>query len=251
MLQPMTSQSYWEIVPIDANTSERLFFDEQQWATVEAATARIIPTDRDPGAREADVVRFIDRYVSGIDYIYASADGSGFLRLGDKDAEAWSERIQEMQKKYTEGIRELDEVSREKFGAPFISLTDEQQNEVLLAFSNESPPQRVLLSKEMQGEDVAAGGSPPSNQPVSDEGLDFFHALVLHTRQGFYADPAYGGNKDHIGWKVIGFPGPKSLAETQAGRFTTDPYLYMDAEWPYTQDPRVLMKSRPSTPPSV
>ena len=33
----------------------------------------------------------------------------------------------------------------------------------------------------------------------------------MHTRQGFYADPIYGGNRDRVGWQVIGFPGPASL----------------------------------------
>lgn len=228
----MTSQSRWEILPISANTDGRLFFDEHQWLTIEAATARIIPADQDPGAREANVVRYIDRYISGIDYIYASADGSGFLRLEGKDAVAWSERMQAMQRKYTEGIRELDAVSRDKFGKAFIALTDEQQDEVLLTLSGEPPVQPFVIRTEEQEDGPAAGGAPPSNQPVSDEGLDFFHTLVFHTRQGFYADPVYGGNHDHIGWKVLGFDGPKSLADTREGRHTTAPYLNMNG-WPY------------------
>lgn len=233
----MTSQSNWEMLPIDANTDERLFFDEHQWLTIEAATARIIPTDHDPGAREANVVRYIDRYISGTDYIYANADGSGFLQLAGKDFEAWITRMQAMQDKYTEGVRELDEVSRENFGAAFIALTEEQQDEVLLTFSGEPPVQPFLINAEAGDEDSTVGGAPPSNQPVSDEGLDFFHTLVFHTRQGFYSDPVYGGNKDHIGWKVIGFEGPKSLAETQDGSHTTKAFLNMNG-WPYSQDPQ-------------
>src|SRR3954470_3453341 len=77
--ETMTSKRDWEILPNSAAGEDRLFFDEAEWQLVEAATARIIPTDDDPGAREANVVRFIDRYLSGVDYVYASADGSGFL----------------------------------------------------------------------------------------------------------------------------------------------------------------------------
>lgn len=224
----MISQSNWEIVSISANTDERLFFDEHQWATIEDATGRIIPTDKDPGAREAKVVRFIDRYLSGIEYIYASADGRGFLRMEGKDADVWKERVQKMQQTYVEGVSELDRISKEKFGAVFINLTDQQQDQVLTMISPDAVP---------EDEGVAVGGAPPSNQPVSDEGLDFFHTLILHTRQGFYADPVYGGNKNHIGWKVIGFPGPKTLAETRDGKFTTAPFLHMDLEWPYPKNP--------------
>ncbi len=38
--------------------------DPAAWATVEAATARVIPTDDLPGAREANVVGFIDRQLA-------------------------------------------------------------------------------------------------------------------------------------------------------------------------------------------
>ncbi len=35
------------------------FFTARQRATIEAATVRIIPTDRDPGALEAGVIKYI------------------------------------------------------------------------------------------------------------------------------------------------------------------------------------------------
>ena len=54
---------------------------------------------------------------------------------------------------------------------------------------------------------------------------EFFPLLITHTRQGFYADPIYGGNKDQVGWKVIGFPGPASLEEVHSGRYTTLSYF--------------------------
>jgi gluconate 2-dehydrogenase gamma chain len=37
----------------------------------------------------------------------------------------------------------------------------------------------------------------------------FFKMLVDNTVEGFLADPLYGGNRDFIGWKLIGFPGPR------------------------------------------
>ena len=41
-------------------------------------------------------------------------------------------------------------------------------------------------------------------QYQTETDLDFFQMLVLHTRQGFYADPIYGGNQNHGGWKAVG-----------------------------------------------
>ena len=37
----------------------------------------------------------------------------------------------------------------------------------------------------------------------------FFKHLVKDTREGFFADPIYGGNRDMAGWKMIGFPGAR------------------------------------------
>jgi gluconate 2-dehydrogenase gamma chain len=58
-------------------------------------------------------------------------------------------------------------------------------------------------------------------QYETETDLDFFSMLVLHTRQGFYADPIYGGNQNHIGWQVIGFSGPASMAEAHSGMYNT------------------------------
>lgn len=37
---------------------------------------------------------------------------------------------------------------------------------------------------------------------------DFFATIRFHTLLGFIADPKHGGNKDYVGWKLMGFPGP-------------------------------------------
>jgi hypothetical protein len=70
--------------------------------------ARIIPTDDRPGAREAGTIEFLDRYLSGLDFIYAKPDGSGFEKLEGKRAEAWKQRIEIIRAKYVTGIKELD-----------------------------------------------------------------------------------------------------------------------------------------------
>jgi gluconate 2-dehydrogenase gamma chain len=37
------------------------------------------------------------------------------------------------------------------------------------------------------------------------EGNDFFELLRTHTMYGFLGNPSYGGNRDRVGWKLIGF----------------------------------------------
>ncbi|MBW0001128.1 MAG: gluconate 2-dehydrogenase subunit 3 family protein [Verrucomicrobia bacterium] len=208
----------------DRSSMEGRFFDAHQRATVEAAMARIIPADDQPGAREAGTVEFLDRYLSGIDFVYAKPDGSGFEKLKGKRAEAWQRRIAVLGAKYVEGINELDRRSRSRFGADFVRLTAEQQDRILAGI------ERPALQAEagLMEAQTAAGFAPvePALQQTSTEiELGFFPLLALHTRQAFYSDPIYGGNKDRVGWKLIGFEGPESLAETHAGRFTTLPFF--------------------------
>jgi gluconate 2-dehydrogenase gamma chain len=37
------------------------------------------------------------------------------------------------------------------------------------------------------------------------EPTDFFELLRTHTLYGFLGNPSYGGNRDRVGWKLIGF----------------------------------------------
>ena len=202
--------------------SKDTFFDAHQRATVEAAMARMIPTDHEPGAREARTIDFVERYLSGIDFIYAKPDGSGFETLAGKQAEAWRQRVGILQKTYVEGIVALDAVAKETFGAPFKALSEDRQDKAL----------ETLERREKGG----AGGDGPALQQTSTETeLTFVPLLAVHTRQGFYADPIYGGNRDRTGWKVIGFPGPASLMEVFMGRYSALPWFAEGEEQKYRE----------------
>jgi len=41
------------------------------------------------------------------------------------------------------------------------------------------------------------------------EGSRFFELLRTHTIEGMFCDPMHGGNADMVGWRLIGFPGPR------------------------------------------
>src|SRR5215213_11603279 len=128
------------------NEAEARFFDGVQRRTVEAAMARIIPTDHEPGASEAGTIDFLDRYLSGIDYVYAKPDGSGFVQLEGKRAKAWRQRIEVVRHKYLEGIEELNQRSRAKFGDDFADLAPDQQDAILSMM--EGPLQEQELARE-------------------------------------------------------------------------------------------------------
>jgi gluconate 2-dehydrogenase gamma chain len=35
----------------------------------------------------------------------------------------------------------------------------------------------------------------------------FFDVLLKMTIEGFFSDPVYGGNRDMVAWRMVGFPG--------------------------------------------
>lgn len=85
------------------------FFSAEQAAEIEAASAQIIPTDDTPGAREAQVIHFIDRA----------------LMTFDRDK----------QSSYTQGLKDLQAKTQELFPGTkrFSELTSAQQVQVLEA----------------------------------------------------------------------------------------------------------------------
>jgi gluconate 2-dehydrogenase gamma chain len=212
------------------------FFDEHQRATVEAAMARIIPTDDAPGAREAQTIEFLDRYLSGIDFIYAKPDGSGFERLDGKRAQAWQRRIDILRERYVAGVEALDRAARERFDAAFAELADAQQDEVLRALEGAADAEQEAQLERARMQLYGAPVEVALQQTSAEVDLEFVPLLALHTRQGFYADPIYGGNHDRVGWELIGFPGPESLAEVHSGRYSTLAYFAQPPVHPGQED---------------
>jgi gluconate 2-dehydrogenase gamma chain len=61
----------------------------------------------------------------------------------------------------------------------------------------------------------------------------FFGQLLSITMAGFFADPIYGGNRDKVSWKLIGFPGlPATYAdkidEYRNKRYAAEPQSIAD-----------------------
>lgn len=144
-------------------SSGHKFFDEHQWATVEALTAQIIPADQYPGAKEAGVVNYIDI--------------------------ALATTYSAQQEMYVQGLKGVDQSAKAMFKKDrFIDLTAKQQIDLMKAMEEDKTPGEVW--KEL---------------PASSF---LFDGLLTHTFEGFYADPSYGGNKNYVGWALVGFPGP-------------------------------------------
>lgn len=117
----------------------------------------------------------------------------------------------ELQDFYRRGLASLDAYCRKAHSAPFARLDAAKQDEVLSALE----------------EGKAEGFTWPTPQ-------ELFNTLRVHTMEGMFADPLYGGNKNFSGWRLVGFPGaqavftPGDLKDTQA--FTREPMIGLQSE---------------------
>jgi gluconate 2-dehydrogenase gamma chain len=143
-------------------------------AAIEAMTARIIPgTPDDPGAREAEVVVYIDRALAG-PYAY-------------------------LRPFYRRGVELLNAHAAAAHGAPFPHLTEETQDAVLRALESGRVPGFAAEPGDDQRPVIPTYGDPTAAQ--------FFAVVRQHTIEGMFSDPMYGGNRDAAGWRLLGFPG--------------------------------------------
>jgi gluconate 2-dehydrogenase gamma chain len=149
---------------------------------LDAAVERLIPTDElGPGAKDADVTYYIDRQLCSVWGTHGRNYRSGPWLEGTPQ-QGFQSRLTP-QEIYHVGILETNQHCVKQYGKNFEFLTAGQQDEVLQALE-EGKVDLPSLSGKL-----------------------FFNLLWRNTEEGFFADPLYGGNRDKIGWKLLGFPG--------------------------------------------
>jgi gluconate 2-dehydrogenase gamma chain len=160
------------------------YFTPVEFTWVEAAVARLVPNDElGPGAKEAGVPTFIDRQLSGP---YGRAETwymQGPWKEGTKE-QGYQLKMTPAQL-YRTAIADVNSWCEQNGKRPFAELDSAGQDKLL--------------------HDLEQGNLKLARAPAKD----FFQILLQNTVEGFLADPMYGGNRDFIGWKLIGFPGPR------------------------------------------
>lgn len=83
-------------------------------------------------------------------------------------------------------------------------------------FSNASPDEQDAALRDIEGR--KSKDVPTQGGQVTGIADGFFDTLLEHTRQGMFCDPVHGGNREFMGWDMIGYPGIKLLwtADDQA-----------------------------------
>jgi gluconate 2-dehydrogenase gamma chain len=89
-----------------------------------------------------------------------------------------TKQLESMKNNFVPGVAALDRRCQRMFKVGFAAANPEQQDEVLTIFKN---------SPETSGE------------------ARWYEMLIVLTLEGFLGDPSYGGNRDEVGWKTVGF----------------------------------------------
>lgn len=161
------------------------YFSLDEANAVEAIADRLIPPDpKTPGGKDAGCGVFIDRQLAGP---YGKNDGlfkSGPFMKGTKQQGPQSPVTPA--ELYRKALAALDKYCRGKYGGKdFAHLSDADKDTVLHG---------------MDAEKIKFDGA---NAKI------FFDQVLKDVQQGFFADPIYGGNRDMVAWKMIGFPGAR------------------------------------------
>jgi gluconate 2-dehydrogenase gamma chain len=169
-------------LPNEIPANAWIFLTRAEARFIDAAVSRLIPADQlGPGAREANVTCFIDRQLAS-----GWGSASRMYRLGpwqDGTPQQGNQSRLTPQEVYRHGIRETNLHCMSAHDRNFDVLPTETQDAILSALQEGSIELPSLGSKK------------------------FFNLLWRNTEEGFFADPLYGGNRDKIGWKLVGFPG--------------------------------------------
>jgi hypothetical protein len=204
--------------------SSHAVFSGHQTSVITEATARLIPGPLDdpaeaghPGAREANVTRYITTLLGAMAYqppkVFAGGpfsdragapenDMAHFLTPNAALTANWRARLVSLHKAYVNGIAALDEAARQQGASDFLHLSAAAKDAIL-------------------AKNPASTGLPSGYAGFTD-------LLFEHAAEGMYSVPEYGGNADLAGWRDIGFPGdvqPRGYTDVEVSSpLNTTPY---------------------------
>ena len=171
-----------------------------------------------------DEVNALDALVARIVPGDASDPGAREAGVTEYIDRALAGPYQEWGLQYHEGLRLVNAYALEAYGQKLHALAEDEQDAIVGA--------------------LEAGKVPG----FEDGGAAFFAMVWAHTIEGLLCDPAYGGNKDAVGWKLIGFPGAQygyTAEQMQYGKdLTTLPIMTLADIQKLTQERPELFYSR-------
>jgi hypothetical protein len=112
--------------------------------------------------------------------------GPGALEIGVLEylQKAFAGPYRELIPIYRSALAALDDVARREHGQTFAEIGTEQRD--------------AIISRLERGQLRA---------PDYGDADEFFNLIWQHLREGLFGDPIHGGNRQMMGWRLIGFPG--------------------------------------------
>ena len=172
----------------------------QEAAFIVAAVDTIIPADElSPSGSDCGVAVFIDRQLGS-----AWGGGAKMYRSGPflkgKPEQGYQLALGPREY-FAAGIAATNDWTRKTYGKDFDLLSAAQRVEALKAMDE--------------------GKAEFSN--FSSRG--FFNQLLAITMAGFFSDPIYGGNRDKVSWKMLGFPGLPAIYADKVDAYRNKRYM--------------------------
>jgi gluconate 2-dehydrogenase gamma chain len=175
----------WRHMPTPVTGDNLTYFTTAEAAMVDALADRLIPADDlSPGGKDAGVTIYIDRQLAGPfgrdQGLYMQPPfADGFPGQGPQSATTPAQR-------YRKTLAALADYCQAAYmGKDFGSLPVAEQDKIITAME--------AGTLQLAGMNAKA----------------FFQLLWQNVKEGFFADPIYGGNRGMVGWKLIGFPGAR------------------------------------------
>ena len=207
----MGAHDMGEMAPGPETNQGLTYFVPFQAAIIQAAAARLIPTDDNgPGATEAGVVYFIDRQLAKENMGFRGKEYQlGPFQAGE--ATQGEQSALPVRDRFRLGIFGLESYAQQTFSKGFVDCAPEEQDKLLSDlqqgmpenFGGSSMQAAPLTTEPTEGVQI----SPDVQAVVTVGATAFFNLLLNWTIAGFFCDPVQGGNRDMVGWKLIGFPG--------------------------------------------
>jgi gluconate 2-dehydrogenase gamma chain len=175
-----------DTLPPAATPGGWVYFTADEAVAVGALADRLIPADElSPGGKEAGVAFYIDQQLAG-DF---GKDAGLYMSppfLENIAANFGPQSPMTPAQRYRKSLAALDAYCQSAYlGKVFADVPPAEQDKIIASMETGTLQLQGLSSKA------------------------FFQLLWQNTKEGFFADPIYGGNRDMVGWKMIGFPGAR------------------------------------------
>jgi gluconate 2-dehydrogenase gamma chain len=178
------------------------FLNADEAAFVEAAVDTLLPADDlTPGGTELGIALFIDRQLGG-----SFGQGGRMYRQGPfapgLPEQGWQLPLTPADA-YRMAVPAINRLCQDRLGRDFKDLDEAGRSTVL--------------------SDLEHGRIELPDVP----GRVFFELLYQNAIEGFFADPAYGGNRGKAAWRMIGYPGVSTVYADVIEEYHNKPYPHV------------------------